>query len=315
MPRTWNLLVLQSGGVRGAVSVGSLAPGLKAIEDAGETVDGIFGSSTGALSAGYLGQANSVMPVTLAVLRQDLEHIYREDIGGNDDVVNVLWPGGLLGKARGLAEAGGIYRFKPLAKLLEQHLIVWGNRGGPETQVGVVGLETGRFLSIRPMSDAAPTLPRWRTAILASSAAPMMAGAIEFDGEHYVDGGVMEITPLRPALAWAKSIAGPDDRIRLWVFCTGPLAPRAATPQNGFQMLMRALELHGNAVVRKDLDRIERENVAVLEGRADPDRRAIEVVVYEPREYGPKAYDFDPKAIRVMLEQGRAVEPWRGVVR
>lgn len=304
MSRTWNLAVLPGGGVKGALTLDPLRRALGQV--GGRGFDGLFGVSVGGLHAAMLGQASTATGqlVQLALTVQ----IYRE-IRRNSDLVSVPFPGGVIGKGRGLVLGGGIYEFRGLRRLLERYVDLEALRNsGVHVEVGAVCLEAGRY------SGVTPHRPQFLRFVEAGASVPGQAQAVVIDGQHWVDGGVMEIAPLRPALAWARQHVPAEDTVRLWVFCTGPLRPKPAPRlEHGLAKLMRAMELHTLTVLKKDLDRVVRENRALERGEVtEAGRRVVEVRVFEPEVHGPAAYDFRPEGIAALLEEGQRVPDWSG---
>ena len=307
MSRVWHLAILPGGGVKGAITLPAIRKALVEIQAAGgpEGFAAIFGISVGGLHASVLGEASSSAGqlAQLAVMQR----VY-EGIKGNKDILGVPFPGGIIGKARSLLGGGGVYNFNGLRKLLFSHVDMTALRtSGVHVEVGAVSLEAGRYRAVTPQETD------YLEFVVAGCAVPGQAAAVRIQGQRWVDGGVMEIAPLRPVLAWAKQHVPAGDRIELWVFATGPLKPKPMpTLENGLQLIMRSLELHSLTVLRKDVDRVVRENALIEDNQGEAGHRVIGVRVYEPLVHGPAAYDFTPEGIKALLALGEETPAWDG---
>ena len=296
MHRTWHAVVAAGGGVKGART---LAPLRQIVRS--QTPDAWFGVSTGALTAAFMAQGKSRLEYTDLVNR--LESLYL-GIRGTADIVSPPWPGGLLGKVRGLGLAGALYRFDGLRRLVRQQVDPAAIRTGAHVEVGVVCLESGAFQSI-PGAD-----PDFLQFVVASAAQPLMVPPERIRGLSWVDGGVRNITPLAPAARWLRERMGPLDDAVMHVLLTGALGVEPIpTPQTGPAILGRVMGLLVNEVIQTDLAQLVRTNVAAREGEAEG-KRVIRVEVWEPEAGYHDGFDFDPQAIRRMLAEGTTTRPW-----
>ncbi|WP_430867167.1 patatin-like phospholipase family protein [Demequina aurantiaca] len=173
-------LVLGGGGVRGAVEVGMV----RALFEAGVTPDVIVGTSIGAIN----GAAVAANP-TLSVV----------------DTLEAAWSSPAAGSIYG---ESWVRQLRRLAKS-KTHL----NDPAPlrELIVSVVG-EDARFEELKvPLAVCAANIERaaetWFDsgrvveAVLASASVPAALPPTVIDGEHYIDGGVVNSIPLGEAIA------------------------------------------------------------------------------------------------------------------
>jgi NTE family protein len=179
-PRT--VLVLGGGGMKGIAHVGAW----KALEDAGVRIDAIMGCSIGALVgcsiAGGFGWRE------LAEIARKLK---------KDDIVSINRRAVLFGGVREEAVFDGdhfreyIRRNVPLKSFADARLPVRVNAvslvHGEERWFGTGVDET------TPVADA----------IYGSCAIPIYFPPLRLDGDVLVDGGVMDVLPVKAAAAWA----------------------------------------------------------------------------------------------------------------
>jgi len=171
--------VLGGGGKWGAVQVGMLA----ALVDAGRVPDLVVGCSIGAINGALFAQEPTADGV--AALRQ-------------------LWVGGHAQAAlerpatqwlRDVARFGpAIHHHDGLRRLLEQHLRAEAieDLACPFACVAAsIERADARWF------DRGPLVP----ALLASSAIPGLLPPVEIDGEHFMDGGLVDSIPLGRAIA------------------------------------------------------------------------------------------------------------------
>lgn len=179
-PRT--VLVLGGGGMKGVAHIGVW----KALEEAGVRVDAVIGCSIGALIgcsvAGGFGW-------------RELAEVARKLT--KDDIVSINRRAVLFGGVReeavfdGEHYKGWIARNLPLKSWVDARIPV---------RVNAVSLVTGtlRWFGTGADHDAPPA-----DAVYASCAIPIYFPPLKLNGDYLVDGGVLDVVPLRAAAAWA----------------------------------------------------------------------------------------------------------------
>jgi NTE family protein len=175
-------LVLSGGGSRGAYQAGVILR----LAELGHTWCEMAGVSVGALNAGLMAQYGPHEQIAGA------NHLIKmwTTISGNKSVYREWW----CGKLGGLIY-GGVYNTAPLRKLISDNL----DHGklitsGVSLKIGAVSLETGEY---RYVTKDQPNLVDW---IMASSAFPFAFPPVKIDGEHWLDGGIRDVSPVRDVL-------------------------------------------------------------------------------------------------------------------
>jgi len=170
--------VLGGGGVHGSCEVGML----KALAEAGVRPDLVVGTSIGAINGALY--ATDPGPGTV----QRLESLWGDLAGG-----------GVFGKSL-LAQAGTLLRSRthvhdrdPLRQLLEAEV------GGRRIEDLAVTFQCVAA-SIERAGEQWFTSGPLVDAVLASSAVPGLLPAVELDGEHYLDGGLVDSIPVGRAI-------------------------------------------------------------------------------------------------------------------
>lgn len=220
-------LVLPGGGARGAYEAGALSVLLPVLEERGEQVSVICGTSVGAINA--VSAAGLAHRSAQEQVDEGLSHW--RNLRKNDVISPVLGPGLAISAARGLAEALGVPGVrlaslldpKPMASSLEKW-IDWMSlhrnvRNGTLDAVCVVAtsLSTGRptaFVETRgpaPRNKATDGIRFQKVTLTgehvrASAAMPLLFPPVEVTkpvraAGHYIDGATRLNTPLAPALA------------------------------------------------------------------------------------------------------------------
>lgn len=209
---------------------------------------------------------------------------------------------------------------------------------GREFRAGDVSLESGAYRTIDQRSVGL------RDRVLASASMPLAfppvatggeprAGSVR--GEHAVDGGVRNITPLKEAFAGLQAAGGgqPGDPDEMYVLLASPLAVRSAAGtrwSNGRVIGLRALDILLNEIFREDLALAVAVNQSVRayqvtarllldRGQLDAEaRKVLDAFPFKPPEYhhvvlhtvAPDrefmdTLEFDPGKIREAYEAGR----------
>jgi NTE family protein len=272
-------LVLQGGGALGAYQAGVYG----ALSEAGIHPDWIAGISIGAINAAiiagnppnsrvdrlrelwtqvtadglwpFLGEAN------LGLARGDASRNFLSQMSATMALANGasgffaarpvtpwLQPGGTI-------EATSFYDTKDLKRTLE-HLVDFDrlNAGITRFSVGSVNVRTGNFVyfdstthTIRPEH------------VMASGALPPGFPAIEIEGEHYWDGGLVSNTPLQ----W---VVEQEPRRDTLAFQVDLWSARGEFPRNMLEVMTREKEIRYSSRTRAGTDRFK--HVQRLRGAA-----------------------------------------------
>ena len=175
--RIW--LVLGGGALKGLAHVGAW----RAIQETELEIQGIVGTSTGALVGACIGGGMSwgqLQEIARELERSDIIRINRR----------AVWINGI--------KSSSVFRGETLREYIDsvvpvgdwEHLI-------PPVQMNAVNLRTGESEWFGP--DARTDMPLME-AVYASAALPVMYPPAELDGEFYVDGGTREALPLDRAV-------------------------------------------------------------------------------------------------------------------
>jgi NTE family protein len=172
--------VLGGGGVLGSAEVGML----QALLEHGVRPDLVLGTSVGALNGAFLAADPSVAATRrLAELWGDLA-----GAGG-------VFSGSLVRRAATMARTGThLHGSGPLRRLLAQHLPVAcvEDLAVPfQCVAAAVERAAEHWFTAGPLADA----------VLASCAVPGLLPPVEVDGEHFLDGGLVNSIPVSRAVA------------------------------------------------------------------------------------------------------------------
>jgi len=218
--------VLSGGASLGAVEVGMLM----ALRERGVAPDLIVGTSVGALNGGWLaGHPND----PLDELANIWTTLRRRDVFPADPVRGFL---AFAGRRRSLVPAG------PLRALIERHLTFANLEDAPvPLHVSAVDVLTGRevLFSRGPAANA----------ILASAAIPAVFEPVDVDGTPYMDGGVVDNTPISHAVALGADV--------VWVLCAGYPCAIDEPPRGALAMGLHALSLLVHQQLADDIERFE----------------------------------------------------------
>lgn len=215
--------VLSGGASLGALQVGML----QALDERGVRADLLVGTSVGAVNAAWLaGHPDS--PVT------DLAEIWRSlrrgDVFPTEPLHGLF---GFMGRRRGLVPP------TRLLALIEQHLTFDRLEDAPVPLHVVV---TDVLSTADVALCAGPAAP----AVLASASIPGVLPPVEIDGRYFMDGGVVNNTPISHAVR-----LGADE---IWVLPTGWSCSLAEPPRGALGMALHGL----NALVHQRLaDEVE----------------------------------------------------------
>jgi len=204
--------VLSGGGSLGAVEVGML----EALREHGVTPDLIVGTSAGALNGAWLAGHPGAPIDELAAIWGGLR---RTRVFPPDPVHGLL---GFVGRRRGLVSHRG------LRTLIGKYLTFERLEDAPvPLHVVAVDVLSGRdvLLSRGPALEA----------IMASAAIPGVFSPVTIDGVPYMDGGVVENTPISHAVELGADV--------VWVLCAGYACALTEPPRGALAMALHGLTL------------------------------------------------------------------------
>jgi NTE family protein len=338
------VVVLQGGGALGAFQAGVY----HALHEAGIEPDWVIGTSIGAINASIIvGNEASNRLGALQEFWQRIAHQSASDAWPQFTQALANWAtitGGLpgffapnpfafLGHQVPLgADHAGYYSTVPLEKTLTE-LVDFSliKRNRPRLTVGAAHVETSqmRYFDSRTTEIGVKH-------VLASGALPPAFPAVQIDGEHYWDGGILSNTP-------AEAVFDDNPRRNSLVFAVHMWNPVGPAPQTIWEVLhrqkdiqyssrvathiARQAQIHRLRHVIKELtqhipdDVLARPEVRELVGYGCLTRMHF-VRLLSPRfdnENHTKDIDFSPAGIRRRWESGyemtvRALEsaPWKG---
>lgn len=271
-------LVLSGGGSRGSFQIGVLE---HLILNKNIDFEILCGVSAGALNTSFLAQAYydpNDQDKSLKNLKEkfiELRDLWLRKIQGNASLYNERF-GCIVSIALG---ADSLYDISPLKILLKENLKV--NRIADSNRVlkiGYVTLETGKYISA---SSTHPNLPEY---ILASASIPFVFPPVEVNGEHLIDGGVRNITPLKEAFD-----AGAEE---IYVVYTSPFNIKhkrlednaLGTKLNAIDYTKRAVEIIMDKIYFNDVEGAQEFNEI---------KRWWEMIKYRAKPYGPDVDALD----------------------
>ncbi|MEV0274644.1 patatin-like phospholipase family protein [Hamadaea sp. NPDC050747] len=213
--------VLGGGGVLGAVEVGML----RALARADITPDLIVATSIGAIN-GAMVAADPTPAVTDQLVRlwaaPEMGEVYGESIPR---------------QLRRFATRTHLHSPLPLRRLLEKALPGKFEDLGIPLHLGSVCVER----AAESWFSTGPLLP----AVMAAAAVPGLLPPVDLDGEHYVDGGIVNSLPIARAVE-----LGAQDIYALHV---GRLDKPLSPPQRPWEVAQTAMEIGRRARLARDL--------------------------------------------------------------
>ncbi|EFC80668.1 patatin-like phospholipase family protein [Parafrankia sp. EUN1f] len=169
--------VLGGGGMLGAAEVGML----RALLEAGCRPDLVVGTSVGAIN----GAAVAADPTVAALDR--LTELW-SDLGSSE-----IFAGGPAKRLATVVQHGYLHSNAPLRRLLRQQLPATFEELPVRFQCVAASIEraAAHWFGAGPLVDA----------VLASCAVPALLPPVRIDDEHYVDGGLIDSTPVGRAVS------------------------------------------------------------------------------------------------------------------
>jgi NTE family protein len=264
-------IACQGGGSHTAFTAGVLAELLPAIEDRGDRLVGLSGTSGGAFAAlagwyGYLAD-DTTAPEVLSDLWDELAASTPADRAGNDTLVwttrfeNMGVPFPEISPHQHPFTGWGQARLQRTLESVVDFDAVPGlaTAAAPELVVGTVDIEAGTFETFTN-ADVTPE------AVLASAAVPQLFPAVEIDGDEHWDGLFSQNPPIRD-LYHVSPERKPDE---LWVVQINPQT-RDGEPTSMREIADRRNELAGNLSLNQELHMVEQINEFVAAGHLPDD--------------------------------------------
>lgn len=318
------VLVLQGGGALGAYQAGAY----EAIHGGGIGIDWIAGISIGAINAALIAGNEPEDRVTrLREFWDTITHDFNLLLPAGDHHHVRLWRNrssalgslvwGVYGffrprfpppfmQPRGSREATSFYDTGALRETLEQFVdFDRVNGGGVRLSLGATNVRTGNFVyfdntehELRPDH------------VMASAALPPGLPAVEVDGEHYWDGGIVSNTPLHYVLDQAPE----TDTL---IFQVDLFSARGGAPQDIFEVEERKKDIVYSSRTRLNTDLFHekhklkraigalwehipeeaRQDPGVQElrelGRSDANEIAIVHLIYKQKHYESQSKDYE----------------------
>jgi NTE family protein len=270
LPFEWVALVLQGGGALGAYQAGVY----EALSEAGIHPDWIAGISIGAINAAIIAgnppnsrvdrlrefwtqaTADGLWPflgdAKLGLARGDAARNFLSQMSATMALANGasgffaarpvtpwLQPGGTI-------EATSFYDTKDLKRTLE-HLVDFDllNAGILRFSIGAVNVRTGNFVYFDSTTHTIRT-----EHVMASGALPPGFPAIEIEGEHYWDGGLVSNTPLQ----W---VVEQEPRCDTLAFQVDLWSARGEFPRNMLEVMTREKEIRYSSRTRAGTDQFK----------------------------------------------------------
>ena len=188
-----------------------------------------------------------------------------------------------------------IYDWSPLNAMIDRYVKPEEVKAsGNELRVSVVNFNSGQ-LKVVDQNE-----PQLRAYVKASSAMPVFAPPIEIDGQLYVDGGLIDQTPLKSTFEAIETIYQEGDVVNIYVVLTTPIEPIWMANNkfnNVLDMLLRHIEVSQSNTFKEDLEVAFKKNHEA--GCID-----AEITVFEPRGHYFNALAFNHNAIQTMKRLG-----------
>lgn len=219
--------VLSGGAALGAAQTGMAL----ALSEAGVRPDFLVGTSVGAVNGGWL--AGRCDPPGVAALAEVWTHLHRHDVFPTHP---------LLGLSGFLGHRSNLFPNSGLRRLLRDNLTFSRLEQAPTPlHVTVTDVLSGADTCLS-QGDAID-------AILASAAIPGVFPPVRIGGRDYMDGGVVNNTPISHAVSLGAT--------EVWVLSTGHACALTEAPHGALAMALQALALAINQRLAWDVERYE----------------------------------------------------------
>ncbi len=189
-------LILGGGSMKGAFQVGAI----QSVLEAGFEPDMIYGISVGALNSTFLvneaeHQRKENGQIDWKLVGHRLLEFWIKNITHPQDI-STLRSRVMLGVNTLMSRFDGLLDPLPLHNLIRKNVqdeLLENSQ--IKIKVGAVNIESGEMKYVSPKDG------HFLDYVRASSSIPMLMPAVEIDDDFYVDGGLREVIPIRPALA------------------------------------------------------------------------------------------------------------------
>ena len=269
-------LVISGGGSRGSFALGVL----DVLFERGISHDVFCGISVGAL----------IVP---AVAQGDFELLKRTwfSIRRNDDIYR--WKPFWFFR---LPFLRGFFDFTPLREKIDTFLnLDVLRKSRKRVYVGYADLNTGRIEYVDQH------FPEFKRAVLASASMPIFADPVEILKHSTVDGGIIDVAPLKPAID-----AGADT-IDLVLCSSRYIIETGHKLRNILDVGLRSFEIMVKEIIKNDVEHLLLINDMLKERGSLKDYRYIKLNIFEPSKFISDTLEFDPKKIREGFRYGREV--------
>lgn len=274
-------LVLSGGGAKGAYQAGVISQ----LIASGCRYDLVTGISVGAINGGFIAQFNQKQcDEAVDVLKRMWFKTTTRDVMKKW----FAWPVSALWRP-------SVYSSEPLRDLLDR-FIDHDRLVASDVRliVGAVNFRTGRYRAFD--FDNPYRGPNAVDAILASAAFPAMLSGVDIGGEHYIDGGIRTVSPLKSAIdAGATEIDV--------VMCSSVThEPNNDSKVTTINVAKQAINVMSDEVMQKDL------KLAALYNkvwREVDGKRKVTIRLWTPtRQFVQNPLVFDPEQSRAAFQCG-----------
>lgn len=252
-------LVLGGGGTRGAVQIGML----QVLAEHGFVPDRVYGVSVGAVNGvAFAGDPS----------RDGVQRMTDIWLGLTRD--SVYPQGRLHGPWLYVRQRDSVYPNAGLRKIIDEGVPFERLEDAPiPVEVVAASLTDGRerWFTYGPVVET----------VLASAAVPAIFPPVEIDGEHYIDGGVVNNVPIRRAIEAGAT--------RIVVLLCSPLVYTPAVPKRPAEALFNAFMISVHSRFARDLSLLP---------------PGVEVIVCAGTESAHLDFD-DFSATQALIDQGR----------
>jgi NTE family protein len=221
--------VLGGGGVLGAVEVGML----RALLERGITPDLVLGTSVGALNGAMVAREPRLSVVDkLTALWQGASQSQSQQVYG-DSALRTM--------RRAMSTGTHLWSAKPLRQALEDE---FGDLTFEDLPVRFQVCAASIERAAEHWFDSGPIVP----AVVASAAVPGLLPPAKVDGEHYLDGGIVNSIPLGRAVQLGAS--------RVYVLQVGRIDRPLAVPRRPWEVARVSFEIARRHRFNRELEEL-----------------------------------------------------------